>query len=369
MSCVVLAGPRRNGVNTCRSTAGSRPASAGSAPPKRSDSSALSYPAGESSGSVTRTQSASDQPFFVVLEDDDANDVPDAEDDANVPDAEDGSSPLRFAIAASSRSRCVLGSHALTGTSGTRPALMACAALTMPLCSACLKTSLSCTAGTAPELSRSRRTLPGPTLGSWSASPTNTSCASGLTASSSAAHSGRSSMLLSSTTTTSASSGELASRAKRPSYVRRPPSAAPSGSSPSGSPSAAPAPRRVSSRRWIVLDWTGCDIRRPAVAISASLCAARPVGAHISTLRPIARHRRTAMCVAKVFPVPGPPVRTLMGSRSARSRNASCAGERRRHPSFCAAAWSQRRTRGTSGSRFARARRFATSAATNASAS
>jgi len=41
----------------------------------------------------------------------------------------------------------------------------------------------------------------------------------------------------------------------------------------------------------------------PAVAISARRCAARPVGAHITTLRPMARHSRTAMCVANVFPV------------------------------------------------------------------
>ena len=96
---------------------------------------------------------------------------------------------------------------------------------------------------------------------------------------------------------------------------------------------------------------TGWLMRRPAVAISASLCAARPVGAHISTLRPIARHSRTAMCVANVLPVPGPPVSTQMGSRSARSRNASCAGESSLQPSFAAAACSHRRTRGTSGSR------------------
>mmetsp|Transcript_2717 Transcript_2717/g.11633 ORF Transcript_2717/g.11633 Transcript_2717/m.11633 type:complete len:379 (+) Transcript_2717:406-1542(+) len=119
----------------------------------------------------------------------------------------------------------------------------------------------------------------------------------------------------------------------------------------------------------MVLDCTGWDMRRPAVAISASLCAARPVGAHISTLRPIARHSRTAMCVAKVFPVPGPPVSTLMGSRRARSRKASCAGDSSLHPSFAAAAWSQRRTLGTSGSLRSRRSRAAMSAATKASAS
>ena len=101
----------------------------------------------------------------------------------------------------------------------------------------------------------------------------------------------------------------------------------------------------------MVDDCTGWDMRLPAVAISARRCAARPVGAHINTLRPIARHSRTAMCVANVFPVPGPPVNTLMGSRSARSKNASCAGESSRQPSFAAAACSQRRTRGTSGTR------------------
>ena len=66
---------------------------------------------------------------------------------------------------------------------------------------------------------------------------------------------------------------------------------------------AAPFPAsRLERRRWMVDDCTGWDMRLPAVAISARRCAARPVGAHINTLRPIARHSRTAMCVANVFP-------------------------------------------------------------------
>ena len=44
--------------------------------------------------------------------------------------------------------------------------MMACAARTIPLASACLNTSRSCTAGTAPEEMISPSTLPGPTLGS-----------------------------------------------------------------------------------------------------------------------------------------------------------------------------------------------------------
>ena len=185
-------------------------------------------------------------------------------------------------------------------------------------------------------------------------------------ASRSAAHSGRSSIDDSSTTTTSASSGEDLFRANAPLYDSEDVWSSADSSSVSPPPL---RPFRVSKSRWMVLLCTGCDMRRPAVAISASLCAARPVGAHISTLRPIARHSRTAMCVANVLPVPGPPVNTLMGSRNARSRKASCAGDKSRHPSLDAAAWSQRRTLGTSGSREGLRSRAATSAATKASAS
>ena len=57
LSCCVLAGPRLNGVSTCKSDAGSSPSRAGNAP-RNNASSAPSNPAGESSGNVTHTQSA-----------------------------------------------------------------------------------------------------------------------------------------------------------------------------------------------------------------------------------------------------------------------------------------------------------------------
>ena len=207
LSCCVLAGPRRNGVSTWRSAVGSKPRSAGSAP-RNSASSAPSYPAGESSGSVTHTQSAPSHVCVSYV----TSPWPPKGIARGVPLSFESIGSCSFVSTMSPTA----GSNRLVGTTGRDPPLMACADRTIPLCSACLNTSRSCTAGTAPDARTSPRTEPGPTLGSWSASPTKTICASGLMASRSAAHRGRSSMDDSSTTTTSASSGELLFLAKSP---------------------------------------------------------------------------------------------------------------------------------------------------------
>ena len=61
---------------------------------------------------------------------------------------------------------------------GCRPAFISCARETMRLSWAWRKISVRRTAGTAPLFSMSAKTRPGPTLGSWSASPTRMSRAS-----------------------------------------------------------------------------------------------------------------------------------------------------------------------------------------------
>ena len=69
--------------------------------------------------------------------------------------------------------------------SGSSPWLTAWAARTIQLCPAWRKISVSRTTGTAPEAIRSASTVPGPTDGSWSTSPTSTTHAHGGTARSS----------------------------------------------------------------------------------------------------------------------------------------------------------------------------------------
>ena len=59
-------------------------------------------------------------------------------------------------------------------SSGVSPRLMLCALRMMRLSPLWRKISVRRTAATACERSTSRKKLPGPTLGSWSASPTST---------------------------------------------------------------------------------------------------------------------------------------------------------------------------------------------------
>mmetsp|Transcript_31135 Transcript_31135/g.87268 ORF Transcript_31135/g.87268 Transcript_31135/m.87268 type:complete len:256 (+) Transcript_31135:786-1553(+) len=170
---------------------------------------------------------------------------------------------------------------------GMPPVLTVCACRTMEDSWAWRKTSASSTLGTSPQSSRSLNTLPGPTGGSWSASPTSTSCASEGSASSRAAARGRSSMEHSSTSTASASRGLARLRAKLPPML----------SLECTSVSALPS---YSSSRWMV--WASYPVT------SNSLWAARPVGAQSLTRLPMAFHSLTMVRAVTVLPQPGPPV-------------------------------------------------------------
>ena len=87
------------------------------------------------------------------------------------------------------------------------PLLMRCALTTMSLCPACRKIFSSVTMGNALLFMRSLNTCPGPTLGSWSTSPTRMSLVPGRVAFNSAWNSWISTMDISSMITTSASNG------------------------------------------------------------------------------------------------------------------------------------------------------------------
>src|SRR5215216_2542791 len=104
---------------------------------------------------------------------------------------------------------------------GGWPALMRWALVTTPLYWAWRNTWVRRTRGRTgacrpPAWSRSRRTSPGPTLGSWSTSPTSSRWAPEGTALTSLLASSRSSMEASSTTTRSASSGRSWLKAASP---------------------------------------------------------------------------------------------------------------------------------------------------------
>jgi len=167
---------------------------------------------------------------------------------------------------------------------------MRCAVVMIRLAAAWRNTSVSRITGTAPEAITSASTWPGPTLGSWSASPTSSSAAQSGRAASSARISGTSTMLHSSTTSRSQPSGCVASRLNPPVF---------------GS---------ASSRRWIV--------RASSPVLSARRLAARPVGAHSATCTPLAQSTRRTELTSVVLPTPGPPVITSTLALTAR-RSAS----------------------------------------------
>ncbi len=154
------------------------------------------------------------------------------------------------------------------------------------LCAACRNTSVSRITGTAPEPMMSASTCPGPTLGSWSTSPTSSSAASRGSALSRARISGTSTMLASSTTSRSHPSGCSSPRLKPPVF---------------GS---------ASSSRWMV--------RPSSPVLSVSRLAARPVGAHSATCTPLAPSTFRMEFTRVVLPTPGPPVITSTLLRTAR---------------------------------------------------
>ncbi len=95
-------------------------------------------------------------------------------------------------------------------------------------------------------------------------------------------------------------------------------------------------PGSKASRRWIVL--ASCP------AISASRCAARPVGAASRMDLPIAFHNATTVRVVKVLPHPGPPVSTSSREEAASSTAWRCSSESVM-PRFCVYLSIQRWTR------------------------
>ncbi len=176
---------------------------------------------------------------------------------------------------------------------GSCPALIRWALTTIPDCWACRKILVSRTTGSDPAASRSRRSSPAPTDGSWSTSPTSSRWAPGATALMSLLAKITSTMEVSSTTTRSASSGLVASN--------------------DGSP-----PGRSCSNRWMVAaSWPVSSARR---------LAARPVGAASTILAPLARASSTTDRTVNDFPQPGPPVSTATLEVRASRTAAACSG-------------------------------------------
>ncbi|OPZ61751.1 MAG: hypothetical protein BWY85_02308 [Firmicutes bacterium ADurb.Bin506] len=135
----------------------------------------------------------------------------------------------------------------------------------------------------------SRSTFPAPTEGSWSASPTKSSLQPGFIALSRLYMRMMSIIDTSSTTTASHSSGLDGPRPKR-------------------QPS---SPGSNSSSLWIVRD------RLPVA--SAIRLAALPVGAASCTFIFLASNKSMSTLRVVVFPVPGPPVKTITPDTKARS--------------------------------------------------
>ena len=127
-------------------------------------------------------------------------------------------------------------------------------------------------------------TLPGPTDGSWSTSPTSISLVPGITADKSACINVRSTIDISSIIITSASRGFCR-------FLKNPPEF-----------SASSGFTFTSKRRWIV-----CASYPVASVI---LFVALPVGAAKRMLIPSLSKKRIIVLIVVVFPVPGPPVNT-----------------------------------------------------------
>ena len=182
--------------------------------------------------------------------------------------------------------------------SGDRPRFTAWALRMMADCSAWRNTSVRVTDATEPLRRISPSTLPGPTEGSWSGSPTITRRHPGFRAARRASISGRSTMLISSTMTASASSRSFSFFLKATSPVS----------------SLKVMPRQ----RWMV--WASREHS------SLMRLAARPVGASSRTVRPMRSSRVTMPRVEVVLPVPGPPVSSSTPLRAASSTARRCWG-------------------------------------------
>ena len=164
--------------------------------------------------------------------------------------------------------------------SGICPRRIRCAVVMILLSAACLNTSVRRTTGTTPLSIKSPSTVPGPTDGSWSTSPTRINPAWLLRARTSECISSTSTIEVSSTTNRSHASGFDSSLVNRP------------------------VAGLISSRRWMVF------ASMPVVSVSRF--AARPVGAHSRHFTPLTRKIIRIEFTSVVFPTPGPPVITTI---------------------------------------------------------
>ena len=199
----------------------------------------------------------------------------------------------------------------LSSTIGS-PWLILCAFTTISLSPACLKIFVSITTGKHFEAIMSFRTLPGPTLGSWFRSPTRIRRVPGTIAPSSAYISGRSTIDISSMIIASVSSGFSA-------FLPNPDGV----SSSSGFPF-------TSSKRWIVC--------ASYPVVSVILFAARPVGAASAISIPSLSKKWIIALMVVVFPVPGPPVSTIIPFLAA-SMTAFCCISSNCIPVFFSISW------------------------------
>ena len=189
-------------------------------------------------------------------------------------------------------------SCSLSRRSGSSPWFTPWALRTMALSAAWRKISVRRTMGMTPLRMRSENRLPGPTLGSWSGSPTRMSRHSGRRARSRPCMRVISTMEVSSTITASAFRGSSSpwANTSRPAW---------------GS-------YRVSSRRWMVA---------PSIPHSSpSRLAARPVGAARAVSSPSWSKRASTPRREVVLPVPGPPVRSITWQAAASSTAWRCWG-------------------------------------------
>ena len=170
-----------------------------------------------------------------------------------------------------------------TERSGISPATIRWAFVTIKLCMDCRKISFKRTTGSISEAIRSPSTLPGPTLGSWSLSPTRIKRQPSGSARSTASKMVTSTMESSSITSASQSRLFFSFLAKV-------------GWSFSS--------HSTCNKRWMVL--ASLPVR------SDIRFAARPVGAAKSTFSPLRSKILMIALSVVVFPVPGPPVKINM---------------------------------------------------------